>query len=68
MLLTRKLGQKLFNIYEKILVYKWDHYVLNLKNFKLRVEAIENYDPHLKVLSYHECRVPLLKTWLQYTN
>ena len=32
------------------------------------VEAIGNYGPHLKVPSYHECRVSLLKKELEYTK
>lgn len=34
----------------------------------LMVEAAGNYGPHLKVLGYHETRVPLLKKELEHTK
>lgn len=42
--------------------------VVKSKSFKLMVEALGNYGPHLKPPSYHECRVPLLKKELEYTK
>ncbi|CAH9076630.1 unnamed protein product [Cuscuta epithymum] len=42
--------------------------VVKSKGFKLMVEAIGNYGPHLKPPSYHECRVPFLKKELEYTK
>ncbi|RDX61627.1 hypothetical protein CR513_60125, partial [Mucuna pruriens] len=36
--------------------------------FKLMIEAVGNYGPHLKSSTYHELRVPLLKKELQYTK
>lgn len=42
--------------------------VVRSKSFKLMVEAIGNYGPHLKVPSYRECRVPLPKKELEYTK
>lgn len=42
--------------------------VVKSKSFKLMVEAIGNYGPHLKVPSYHECRISLLKKELEYTK
>jgi hypothetical protein len=42
--------------------------VAHSKSFKMMVEAIGNYGPHLKPPSYHELRVPMLKEELRYTN
>ncbi|KAL2342207.1 hypothetical protein Fmac_010147 [Flemingia macrophylla] len=42
--------------------------VAKSKSFKMMVEAIGNYGPHLKPPSYHELRVPLLKKELEYTH
>ncbi|XP_020207003.1 uncharacterized protein LOC109815825 isoform X2 [Cajanus cajan] len=42
--------------------------VARSKSFKLMVEAIGTYGPHLKPPSYHELRVPLLKKELEYTK
>ncbi|RDY02391.1 hypothetical protein CR513_14151, partial [Mucuna pruriens] len=42
--------------------------VARSNSFKLMIEAIGNYGPHLKSPSYHELRVPLLKKELQYTK
>jgi hypothetical protein len=42
--------------------------VAHSKSFKMMVEAIGNYGPHLKPPSYHELRVPMLKEELKYTN
>src|ERR1044072_1775842 len=42
--------------------------VVKSKSFKLMVEAIGHYGPHLKPHSYHECRFPLLKRELEYTK
>ena len=42
--------------------------VVRTKSFKLMIEAIGNYGPHLKVPSYHEMRVPLLKKELELTK
>ncbi|KAG5121908.1 hypothetical protein GLYMA_14G145100v4 [Glycine max] len=40
--------------------------VAKSKSFKLMIEAIGTYGPHLKPPSYHELRVPLLKKELEY--
>ncbi|XP_003518019.1 uncharacterized protein LOC114419758 [Glycine soja] len=42
--------------------------VAKSKSFKLMIEAIGTYGPHLKPPSYHELRVPLLKKELEYTK
>ncbi|KAL5162369.1 hypothetical protein HKD37_07G019499 [Glycine soja] len=42
--------------------------VAKSKSFKLMIEAIGTYGPHLKPPSYHELRVPLLKIELEYTK
>ncbi|RDX61626.1 hypothetical protein CR513_60124, partial [Mucuna pruriens] len=42
--------------------------VARSNSFKLMIEAVGNYDPHLKSSTYHELRVPLLKKELQYTK
>ncbi|KAH1076635.1 hypothetical protein GLYMA_19G069000v4 [Glycine max] len=42
--------------------------VAKSKSFKLMIEAIGSYGPHLKPPSYHELRVPLLKKELEYTK
>nr|KYP42636.1 hypothetical protein KK1_035966 [Cajanus cajan] len=42
--------------------------VARSKSFKLMVEAIGTYGPHLKPPIYHELRVPLLKKELEYTK
>ncbi|KAL5144536.1 hypothetical protein HKD37_06G014813 [Glycine soja] len=42
--------------------------VAKSKSFKLMIEAIDTYGPHLKPSSYHELRVPLLKKELEYTK
>ncbi|RZB75263.1 hypothetical protein D0Y65_033937 [Glycine soja] len=42
--------------------------VAKSKSFKLMIEAIGTYSPHLKPPSYHELRVPLLKKELEYTK
>ncbi|KAK4253278.1 hypothetical protein QN277_010602 [Acacia crassicarpa] len=42
--------------------------VVRSKSFKYMVQAIGNHDPNLKLPSYYECRVPLLKKELDYTN
>ncbi|KAK4285022.1 hypothetical protein QN277_001773 [Acacia crassicarpa] len=42
--------------------------VVRSKSFKYMVQAIGNYGPNLKLPSYYECRVPLLKKELDYTN
>ena len=39
-----------------------------LDEFKQAVEAIEQYGPNIKPLSYHELRVPILKKKVGYTN
>ncbi|RDX88801.1 hypothetical protein CR513_29550, partial [Mucuna pruriens] len=38
------------------------------KCFKLIIEAVSNYSSHVKPLSYHELKVPLLKMELEYTR
>ncbi|KAH1198220.1 hypothetical protein GmHk_18G051832 [Glycine max] len=40
--------------------------VAKSKSFKLMIQAIGIYGPHLKPPSYHELRVPLLKKELEY--
>ncbi|GAU47166.1 hypothetical protein TSUD_28890 [Trifolium subterraneum] len=42
--------------------------VTRLNAFKLMVEAIRAYGPHLKPPSYHEMRVPLLQIELEHTK
>ena len=42
--------------------------VENAKAFKLMLEAVESYGPHLKPPSFHELRVPLLQKELEYTK
>ncbi|XP_061376093.1 uncharacterized protein LOC133318146 [Gastrolobium bilobum] len=42
--------------------------VVRSRSFKLMIEAVGNYGPHLKPPSYHECRVPLLKKEMEYTK
>ncbi|KAI5403024.1 Exocyst complex component S3A [Lathyrus oleraceus] len=42
--------------------------VANAKAFKLILEAVGSYGPHLKPLSFHELRVPLLQKELEYTK
>ncbi|KAL5145418.1 hypothetical protein HKD37_06G015463 [Glycine soja] len=42
--------------------------VAKSKSFKLMIQAIGTYGPHLKPPSYHELRVPLLKKELEYTK
>lgn len=32
------------------------------------IEAIGNYEKYLKIPSYHECKVPLLKKEFEYKN
>ncbi|KAI5427837.1 hypothetical protein KIW84_033025 [Lathyrus oleraceus] len=40
----------------------------NAKAFKLMLEAVGSYGPHLKPPSFHELRVPLLQKELEYTK
>ncbi|KAL5154147.1 hypothetical protein HKD37_19G053563 [Glycine soja] len=42
--------------------------VAKSKSFKLMIQTIGTYGPHLKPPSYHELRVPLLKKELEYTK
>ncbi|XP_050908071.1 uncharacterized protein LOC127121659 [Lathyrus oleraceus] len=42
--------------------------VANAKAFKLMLEAVGSYGPHLKLPSFHELRVPLLQKELEYTK
>ncbi|RDX88021.1 hypothetical protein CR513_30439, partial [Mucuna pruriens] len=42
--------------------------VIRSNSFKLMIEVVGNYGPHLRSPSYHELRVPLLKKELQYTK
>ncbi|KAL5134283.1 hypothetical protein HKD37_03G007472 [Glycine soja] len=42
--------------------------VAKSKSFKLMIQAIGTYGPHLKPPSYHELRVPLFKKELEYTK
>ncbi|XP_057444668.1 uncharacterized protein LOC130736914 [Lotus japonicus] len=42
--------------------------VVRSKSFKLMLEVVGNYGPHLRAPSYHEMRVPLLKKELEYTQ
>ncbi|CAI8605679.1 unnamed protein product [Vicia faba] len=42
--------------------------VANARAFKLMLEAVGSYGPHLKPPSYHELRVPILRNELEYTK
>ena len=42
--------------------------VVRSKSFKIMVEAIGNYGPHVKAPTYHEMRVPLLKKEMELTK
>ncbi|KAI5409265.1 hypothetical protein KIW84_054899 [Lathyrus oleraceus] len=42
--------------------------VANGKAFKLMLEAVGSYGPHLKSSTFHELRVPLLQKELEYTK
>ena len=42
--------------------------VVKSKSFKVMLEAVGQYGPHLKPPSYHEVRVPFLKKEVEYTN
>ncbi|CAI8594946.1 unnamed protein product [Vicia faba] len=42
--------------------------VAHARAFKLMLEAVGSYGPHLKPPSYHELRVPILQKELEYTK
>ena len=42
--------------------------VAHARAFKLMLEAVGSYGPHLKPPSYHELRIPILQNELEYTK
>ena len=61
-IMTKKLGRELANNICRFLYNNGISFnVVKSKSFKVMLEAVGQYGPHLKPPSYHEVRVPFLK-------